>query len=105
MTAWVEFADRVAWDTYHDAACVSRGIPRPGFVRGRPAPENQWTDAWVDPVILDGAIYTRAPIQDIAAYTLTPTRVPITEDDTGLVKDGVPVVATPPAFPWRKAKP
>lgn len=75
---WVMFPDKAAFVAYHDQTCVDRGIPKPGQIQAtsEDALGNQWTTAWVRPV-LDGLILKAlVPDEDVTIYNLTPTTAP-----------------------------
>ena len=79
VMAWVEFADRDAFTTYHDAACVVAGIPKPGRNQrsAQTTLDAQWTVAWVRPVLDGGTIKANIPDADVRTYRLKRTSEPI----------------------------
>lgn len=75
---WVSFQDKAAFVAYHDAACVDRSIPKPGQIQktGVDALGNQWTTAWVRPVLDGTTLKAFVPDSDVSVYKLTPTTAP-----------------------------
>lgn len=79
---WVIFDDRATFDAWHNDACATRGIPRPGRNGASDAPEIMacWTNAWVDPFSVGGgdpAIL--ATVSDDEAASLNPVDVTVDE--------------------------
>lgn len=112
------FQNLAAWNTYHNAACADRGIPRPGYR----ADDNRtvmldatWTDAWVDPIQFkaQGNVTTwaaRVPDADVVTYGLTNTipnsAVVFNVDGTvSVTVGGRTYIAEPLTLTYRKAKP
>jgi len=60
---WVQFADKTSFVNYHDASCAARGIPKPGQIQktGMDALGNQWTTAWVRPVMDNNTLKALVP--------------------------------------------
>lgn len=76
---WTSFADKTAFTSYHDQACTSLGIPKPGQLQstGVDALGNQWTTAWVRPVMDGTTIKALVPDADVVTYHLTPATPPL----------------------------
>lgn len=85
---WVEFPDDKTFTQWHDQKCVSLGIPQPGARQSdqKLQIQNQWTTAYVEP-ILDGTTI-KALVPQVDAKGLTPTtapKYPTPEDPTTTV--------------------
>lgn len=118
---WVYFQNQAAWDTYHNAACADRGIPKPGRIQatGEPAILHQWTDAWCDPIQFkqSGNVTTwvaKVPDEDVVRYNLGGFVVPdanvvfppLGSTDPITVKVGNKTyMVEPTTMTWRKTKP
>lgn len=65
----VAFANQGDFTAWHDAKCLELGIPAPGFIEGQegPAVEHQWTQAYVEPRVIDGYWTVTLPPEEIAA--------------------------------------
>lgn len=115
---WAYFQNQAAWDTYSNAACADRGIPKPGRIQATAAPAilNQWTDAWCDPIQVKGtgnvtAWVAHVPDADVVTYNLG-LNVPdsaVTWDANGMVtftyQGRTYTGQADVGFNWRKPKP
>lgn len=120
---WVGFTTRASFNTFHDAACIDMGIPRPGKLVSDSTVQiaNQWTDAAFAPNVLDVLIngnprkigIMRVPNIAITRYNLAANVIsdPVyNSDETYTVTFNstqyvVALANDEVSFPFRKARP
>lgn len=95
-----QFADAKTFHAWHDTKCAEKGIPRPGYnqLTGEVALDAQWTVAWVEPRVIDGALCVELPDTEITKDA-TLKKLPVKEYDRERA------VIEPVAFPVAKPLP